>query len=169
MKIFLINRADVQVFCNDKRLILRKEKGREYVETDQTDGEQVTVHFVRRHELSRPFWWLYALAFWILGVMGFFTPRYSAFLPQLDCCLTFIENKSAALTVRFAHYLDETGQRSIPAVTELTGFAVTENAYYRRDPVAKRRRKIYKICSWFGRIVLIAAIAAVTILTIIER
>lgn len=169
MKIFLINRADVQVFCRDKRLPIRKERGREYVETDKTDGEQVTLQLVRRHEFSHSLWWLYALVFWIVGVMGFFTPRYSSFPHSLDCHLTFIENRSSALTVRFAHYLDETGRRTAPAVTELSGFAITEDPFYRPDPAAKRRRRIYGVCSWLGRIVLIAAIVAVTIITIIER
>ena len=42
MKIFLTNRADVQIFCDDKRLPVRKEKGMEYVETGKANGEQVT-------------------------------------------------------------------------------------------------------------------------------
>ena len=39
MKIFLTNRADVQIFCDDKRLPVRKEKGMEYVETGTAIGE----------------------------------------------------------------------------------------------------------------------------------
>ena len=72
MKVYLINRADIQVFCDGKRLRINREGGKEYVETDKTDGQPVTLRFLRKHELSRPFWWLYALLFWVLGVMGFF-------------------------------------------------------------------------------------------------
>ena len=161
MKIFLTNRADVQIFCDDKRLPVRKEKGMEYVETGKANGEQVTLRLVRRHELSRPLWLLYAFVFWTVGIFGFFTPRYSPFTPSLDCSMMFFENDAASLRVRFTHYLDETGRRPVPAVTELTGFAYTENPYYQPDPEAKRRRKLYKLFSWLGRLAVIVAIAAI--------
>lgn len=169
MKIYLINRADVQVFCDGKRLPVRRERGREYVETDKREGEPVTLRLVRRHELSRPCWWLYALAFWILGVMGFFTPRYAKFPHSLDCLAHCTENKAAPLQFRFTHYLDETGQRNVPAVTELTGRALTEHACYFPDNAARRRRKLYTFFSWLGRLLLLAAIAAATIYMIVER
>lgn len=160
MKIFLTNRADVQIFCDDKRLPIRTEKGTEYVETNKPNGEQVILRLVRRHELSRPLWLLYAVVFWIVGLFGFFTPRYSPFTPCLDCRMMFFENNAASLRVRFTHFLDETGRRPVPAVTELTGFTYIENPYYQADPEAKRRRKLYKLWSWLGRLVVIVAIAA---------
>lgn len=169
MKVYLINLADVRVFCDGKRLRINREGGKEYVETDKTDGQPVTLRFLRKHELSRPFWWLYALLFWVLGVMGFFTPRYSKFPHSLDCLAHFTENKQVSLQFRFAHYLDETGQRTVPSVTELTGNAQTENPRYIPNNAAKRRRKIYLFCSWLGRILLLTAIAAVTIKIIVER
>ena len=46
-------------------------------------------------------------------------------------------------------------------MTELTGFAYTENPYYQPDPEAKRRRKLYKLFSWLGRLAVIVAIAAI--------
>ena len=89
MKVYLLNRADVRVFCDGKLLPIRREAGTEYIQTDKADGETVVLRLVRKHELSRPLWALYALLFWIVGIMGFFTPRYSKFPHSLDCSVSF--------------------------------------------------------------------------------
>ena len=99
MKVYLLNRADVRVFCDGKLLPIRREAGTEYIQTDKADGETVVLRLVRKHELSRPLWALYALLFWIVGIMGFFTPRYSKFPHSLDCSVSFTENKPCSAFV----------------------------------------------------------------------
>lgn len=169
MKVYLINRADVRVLCDGKPLPIRKDAGKEYVETDKTDGETVVLHLVRQHELSRPLWALYAALFWLIGIMGFFTPRYSAFPHRLDCTVTLTEDKSAPLSLRFTHFLDETGARVVPAVCVVAGAAHLDNYLYTADDTARKRRRIYTACSWAARIVLIAAIIFAAIFLIVER
>ena len=169
MKVYLLNRADVRVFCDGKLLPICREAGTEYIQTDKADGETVVLRLVRKHELSRPLWALYALLFWIVGIMGFFTPRYSKFPHSLDCSVSFAENKNAVLRLRFSHFLDETGTRNAPAVSVIEGSAQLENFLYTADNTARKRRRIYTACSWIARIILIAAIVAAAIYLIVER
>lgn len=157
MKIYLINRKDVSVFCNDKMLPVLTENGRDYVVTAAVPGETVTLDLVRRSEFSIKGWFLYTLLFWIIGITGLFTPRYSSFTHRLDCSLRFSEDLKGSFVVRFTHYFSKKG-RQVPAVTVLeNGEAQLSGEFYVKDATASRRRKLYKLFSWAARICVISA------------
>ena len=79
MKIFLINRSDVLLFSDDKKLKVGKENGREYIDAPVLHNGKIILRAIRKPELSYPNWWLYSAFFWIIGILGLFTPRYSRF------------------------------------------------------------------------------------------
>ena len=85
MKIFLINRSDVLLFSDDKKLKVGKENGREYIDAPVLPDGRIVLRAIRKPELSYPNWWLYSAFFWIIGILGLFTPRYSRFDYALDC------------------------------------------------------------------------------------
>ena len=161
MKIFLINRENIQVFCQNRRLPIYKENGREYVELGDIAGENGTLHLVRRSEFALRGWLGYVLIFWIIGILGIFTPKYSKFTHQLDCKLLLYENQDMKL--RFTHFLSE-GSKMIPAVTILdNGTAQLEGEFYLRDRAAQRRRKLYQLFSWLTRLIMIILIVVIAI------
>ena len=79
MKIFLINRSDVLLFSGDKKLKVRKENGREFIDAPVLPDGRIVLRAIRKPELSHSNWWFYAVFFWIIGILGLFTPRYSRF------------------------------------------------------------------------------------------
>ena len=85
MKIFLINRSDVLLFSDDKKLKVGKENGREYIDAPVLPDGRIVLRAIRKPELSHSNWWFYVVFFWIIGILGLFTPRYSRFDYALDC------------------------------------------------------------------------------------
>ena len=88
MRVYLNNRKDVYVFRNGEALSILRDKGKEYVEVDVQEGEEYTLEFVKKSEFSRPLWFVYAIVFWIIGIMGFFTPKFSKNTFSLNCKMT---------------------------------------------------------------------------------
>ena len=113
MRVYLLNRSDVCVFCGEKLLPVRKEGGREYIEADVREGEWLTLRFFRCSELSSRLWPLYALFFWVIGLFGLFTPRYAKFSHRLDCT-AHIAAGARPPVLRFTHYLGS-AEKPIPA------------------------------------------------------
>ena len=167
MRVYLLNRSAVCVFCGEKLLPVHKEGAKEYVEADVREGEWLTLRFFRCSELSSRLWPLYALFFWVIGLFGLFTPRYAKFSHRLDCT-AHIAAGARPPVLRFTHYLGS-AEKPIPAVTPLEGcYAQIENGFYVRDDAANRRRKLYKVCSWLLRIVCVAAIVVLLIKLIVN-
>ncbi len=159
MKVYLINRKDIFAYENDKILPLNIENGREYVEVKSN-----VVKFKRQSELVCRFWFLKALFFWIIGIMGLFTPRYSKFYGKLDCTVRLPEQGDEELMLRF----------NTPAgknITNRFAFEIlkgrvegVDGGYYVEDAKARRRRKLYKLFSYLMRL----AIIILTVLLIIK-
>lgn len=163
MRAYLVNRADVIVFCNEQILPVRREAGREYIETAASFGELIELRFVRRSEFSTRGWALRALLFWIVGIFGLFTPRYSSFTARLDCRVRFTEDPQTPQIFRFTHYYSAKGEAR-PAVVAAGGGPVQiENGFYSPDAPARRRRRLYRLFSWLARIVLIAALVCAVV------
>lgn len=156
MKVYLINRADVQVFGREGLMKVFRDKNGEYIETGHTAGEQAELRMVRTAELSRRHWILYVLFFWIIGFFGFLTPRYSKFAGNLDGTVRFTERPGNILKIRFTHFA---GRKESGEIAAMTVFgdegAVIENGNYIPDRAAGRRYKLYKLCSWAARLVIV--------------
>lgn len=166
MKIYLLNRGDVQVFGNGERLVVYREAGKEYVEGTESEDGSVMLRFLRKSEFARRGWFLYALLFWVVGILGLFTPRYCKFSDSLDCTVRIMPGEAVPM-LRFAHY---TGERRdgepVPAVTAIGECAAEiDGGYYVCDKAAGRRRTVYKICSWLLRLaVVVGAVVTAIVL-----
>ena len=164
MKIFVINRADVLLFSNGKKLNVRKENGREFIDAPLSPDGTVILRAIRRPELSHRNWWLYAAFFWIIGILGLFTPGYSRFDYALDCSITLDGRQMQEVWIRFNHFVNKKTGIPVPAVTvsEQT-IARIDNAAYIPDKISRRRRRIYKLASWLMRIAVIVAVCLIII------
>lgn len=159
MKIFLINRADVLLFDGEKKLQVKKENGREFIDAPVLSDGEIVVRAVRKPELSYRTWWLYSAFFWIIGLFGLFTPKYSRFDYALDCKITLEGSQRQDVWFRFNHYVNSKTGTPVAAVTVSEGtVAKIENAVYIYDKVSRRRRRVYRFVSWLVRIVIIVAV-----------
>lgn len=164
MKVFLINRADIQFFSGEEKLCVFKENSREFIDAPILQEGNISLRAVRKPELFHRFWWLYAAFFWIIGIFGLFTPKYSRFDYGLDCNITLDVGQSQDIWLRFNHYVNKKSKTPVSAVTVSDGVsAQIENGFYIYDKISRRRRRIYKLLSWLLRIVMIIAICLIII------
>ena len=164
MKIFLINRSDVLLFSDDKKLKVGKENGREYIDAPVLPDGRIVLRAIRKPELSYPNWWLYSAFFWIIGILGLFTPRYSRFDYVLDCNVILDSGQTQDIWLRFNHFVNKKSSIHVAAVTVPEGtVAQIENAVYTYDKISHRRRKIYQLVSWLMRIAVIVAVCFIII------
>lgn len=117
MKIFLINRSDVLLFSDDKKLKVGKENGREYIDAPVLPDGRIVLRAIRKPELSHSNWWFYVVFFWIIGILGLFTPRYSRFDYVLDCNITLYDSQTQNLWLRFNHFINKKSSIPVAAVT----------------------------------------------------
>ena len=165
MRVYLSNRKDVYVFYRDEALDIKREKGKEYVEVDLQEGEEYTLEFVKKSEFSRPMWFVYAILFWIVGIMGFFTPKFSKNTFSLNCKMT-AKATSNPLTVFF----NVSNPKYAPNVALKVvgeGDVLLEGEKYAEDKTAKARRKVYALLSGVLRLAIIVIVAAAIIKKII--
>ncbi len=168
MRVYLINRGDVAVFQSENQLTVNRENGAEFVDIAAADGEEVTLRFYRRSEFAAKLWWLYAAFFWIIGVFGICTPRYSKFVHALDCKVKFAAYQNGRIDLRFAHYLDEKGERAFPAVENVgSGMVEIEDGFYVRDELSRRRRKRYIVLSNLARLICLVVVIVIVVKAII--
>ncbi len=168
MRVYLIDRYDVQVFQNDQRLKVFSENGREYVEPQMDADGTAQLRFVRTHELCAPLWWLSALIFWILGITGLFTPRYSTFYYSLDCTVR-VSSDYNGVQLKFCKQYKNNKYNNVTEVCVVgDGRAQIVNGSYQFDEKAAKRRKTYKLLSWLMRIVVIVVVVIVVIYRIVE-
>lgn len=164
MKIFLINRSDVLLFSDDKKLKVGKENGREFIDAPVLPDGRIVLRAIRKPELSHSNWWFYVVFFWIIGILGLFTPRYSRFDYVLDCNITLYDSQTQNLWLRFNHFINKKSSIPVAAVTVPEGtVAQIENAVYTYDKISHRRRKIYQLVSWLMRIAVIVAVCFIII------
>lgn len=164
MKIFLINRSDVLLFSDDKKLKVRKENGREFIDAPVLADGRIVLRAIRKPELSHSNWWLYSAFFWIIGILGLFTPRYSRFDYALDCNVILDSGQTQDIWLRFNHFVNKKSSIPVAAVTVPEGtVAQIENAVYTYDKISHRRRKIYQLVSWLMRIAVIVAVCFIII------
>lgn len=159
MKVYLINRADVQIFGREGMMKVFRDKNGEYVETGYTAGEQIELRMVRSAELSRRHWIIYVVFFWIIGFFGFLTPRYSKFAGSLNGTVRFTECPENILKIRFTHFAAKKEGEEIVAMTVFGDEgAVIENGKYISDRAVSRRYKLYKLFSWTARFVIVGVL-----------
>lgn len=164
MKIYLLNRADVLFFAGEKKLRVLKENGREFLDVPVLSDGKIVLHAVRKPELSYRNWWLYAAFFWIIGILGLFTPKYSRFDYALDCNITLDGSQMQDVWLRFNHFVNKKTGVPVAAVTVSEGtVAQIENAVYVFDKISHRRRKVYKLVSWFMRIAVIVTVCVLIV------
>ncbi len=159
MKILLINRDDVLLFAGEKKLRIWKENGREFIDAPVSSDGKIVLRAIKKNELSYPNWWLYSAFFWIIGIFGLFTPKYSKFDYALDCNITLNVSQMKDVWLRFNHFVNKKAGIPVAAVTVSEGtVAEIENGVYIYDKISHRRRKFYKLISWFMRIAVTIAI-----------
>lgn len=152
MKIFLHNRKDIKVFQNNEPLKIYYKNGYEYVEPQIDGNGRFEVRFVKKSEFSGGLWWVKALLFWIIGVMGFFTPKYAKCNHSLDCKITGADG-NVPLNVGFVHPNPKYGVGAGVKLKE-QGYYI-EGAEYIIDKKACSRKKFYSFLSGIGRLAVI--------------
>ena len=165
MRVYLNNRKDVYVFREGKALSILRDKGKEYVEVDVQEGEEYTLEFVKKSEFSRPLWFVYAIVFWIIGIMGFFTPKFSKNTFSLNCKMT-AKASSQPLTLFF----NVSNPKYAPNVAIKVigdGDVLLEDEKYVVDKTAKARRKVYSLLSGVLRLAIIVIVAIAIVKKII--
>lgn len=165
MKVYMNNRKDVYVFYRGEALDIRREKGKEYVEFDVQEGEDYTLEFVKQSEFSRPMWFVYAVIFWIIGIMGFFTPKFSKNTFSLNCKMT-----AKATSYPLTLFFNVSNPKYAPGVALKVvgvGEVLFEDEKYVVDKTAKTRRKIYSLLSGVARLAIIAIVAVAIVKKII--
>ena len=159
MKIFLHNRKDVKVFQNSAPLKVYYEKGNEYVLPALDENGKYEVQFVKKSEFSGSMWFLKALLFWIIGILGFFTPKYAKCTHSLNCSVSGIDDGNP-IDVTFIH--------PHPKAQLCAGVKVKQesvdvkDAEYVADKDATKRKKTYSALTVLIRIAaIILAIALI--------
>ncbi|MDE6613963.1 MAG: hypothetical protein K2K24_00480 [Clostridia bacterium] len=165
MRVYLSNRKDVYVFHNGEALDIMRHKGKEYVEFDVPEGEEYTLEFVKKSEFSRPMWFVYAIVFWIIGVMGFFTPKFNKNTFSLNCKMT-AKAKSQPL-ILFFNLSNPKYAPNVAIKVVGEGEVLLEDEKYVEDKTAKFRRKVYSFLSGITRLAIIVIIAVAIIKKII--
>lgn len=159
MKIFLVNRRDIVLFCGDKKLKINKENSKEFIEVPTFLDGKVVIRAIFEPELCHSSWWLYSLFFWIIGIFGFLTPRYSREDYSLDCKITIYEEQTSDVYLHFNYFNKKSNSNKV-AITFSKGVNGTiENNQYLYNKISRRRRRIYRLSSWLFRIVLLVAIS----------
>ena len=125
MKVFLINRSDVLFFSGETKLKVKKENGREFIDAPVLQDGKIVLRII---------WWLYSAFFWIIGILGLFTPRYSRFDYALDCNVILDSRQTQDIWLRFNHFVNKKSSIPVAAVTVPEGTVATlENAAYVYD------------------------------------
>ena len=164
MKIYLHNRKDIKVFQNSMPLKICYKGGQEYVEPQVDEHGRFEVQFVKKSEFAGGLWFIKALLFWIIGVAGFFTPKYAKYNNSLDCKISGVGG-DAPLNVSFIHPNPRYGVCSAVKLKE-EGYAI-EGAEYVADKKSCRRKKLYSFLSGVGRLAVIVLAVVVIIKAII--
>lgn len=165
MRVYLTNRKDVYVFRDGKALSILRDKGKEYVEVDVQEGEEYTLEFVKKSEFSRPLWFVYAIVFWIIGIMGFFTPKFSKNTFSLNYKMTAkATDRPLTLFFNVSNY-KYAPNVALKVVGE--GEVSIEDEKYVEDKVARSRRKFYSLLSGVLRLAVIVIVAIAIVKKII--
>ena len=164
MKILLHNRKDIKVFQNSKPLEIYYKNGNEYVEPQVDEDGHFEVQFVKKSEFSGGLWWVKALLFWIIGIMGFFTPKYAKCNHSLDCKVAGVDG-NASLNVSFIHPNPKYGV-GVGVKLREQGYEI-QGAEYIVDKKACGRKKLYSFLSGVGRLAVIVLAVVVIIKSII--
>ena len=158
MRIYLIHRGDILLFCEGRRMDIFVDRGREYIETHGQQGEEMTVHMIRLPEFSLSGYGFYAAVFWWMGFFGLLTHyRFPA------CCLRgtlhYKEDRNATMQLRFAP-MPHRGKDPVAAAELLNAApsAFLENAWYILDARALRRWRRYRFFSFLARAALIVTV-----------
>ena len=149
MKIFLYNRKDIKVFQNSQPLKVCCKDGREFVEPQVDDYGRFEVQFVKKSEFAGGLWFIKALFFWIIGIAGFFTPKYAKYNNSLDCKVSGVDS-DVPLNVSFIHPNPRYGTCVAVKLKE-EGYAI-EGAEYVEDKKSCRRKKLYSFLWGVGRL-----------------
>ena len=159
MKIFLHNRKDIKVFQNSTPLKIYYQNGSEYVLPEVDENGRYEVQFVKKSEFSGALWVVKVLLFWIIGVMGFFTPKYAKCTYTLDCTISGIDDDKP-INVNFFH--PNPKYKVGAGVKVKQEYVNVQGAEYILDQKATRRKKLYGFLSGVARLaVIIIAIIAI--------
>ena len=164
MKIFLHNRKDIKVFQNSQPLKVFCQKGNEYVEPQVDADGLFEVQFVKKSEFSGALWFVRVLLFWIVGVMGFFTPKYAKCNHALDCKVSGVDG-GVPLNVSFIHPNPKYGV-GVGVKLREEGYLV-EGAEYILDKKSCARKRLYSFLSAMGRLAVIVLVVVLIIKAII--
>lgn len=165
MKVYLHNRKDIKVFQDGKPLKIYYKGGVEYVEPQVGSGGYFELNFIKKSEFSGGLWFVRALLFWIVGIMGFFTPRYAKCVHSLDCKMRAKAlTDSDAINVSFIHPNPRYGVGAGVKVREESVSSLNGDSYI-VDKKAAKRKRLYTLLSAVLRLAVIALVIALIIKT----
>lgn len=163
MKIEVTMRAysNTAVEANGKTLKFNHERKAYF----DTDGD-VEIKVIRKHELSRPHWFLYALKYWLVGLLGLFTPHYDRMTDQIACRFFGTAQGDGSIDISIlSRRIAENGRA---VVIEQQGLSLAEEGNcYTKDEVAKKNKKRYSVFSWLTRFAVIFAVVGIVLLVTI--
>ena len=163
MKITFFNRQGIGIYYQGKLLPARGKNSPSTVELPAAPGEEVTLRFLRVPELTGKGWFFRALIFWIVGILGFFTPRYRKSFVRLDAEISLPAFEGGEVRVIFFHPKGLVGP--VPAFrVEAPVPCRISRIEYQPDPAAKRHRTAYCWMSALLRIAFLAAIVCIAFL-----
>ena len=165
MKIFLHNRKDVKVFQNSMPLKIYCENGNEYVMPAVDENGRYEVQFVKRSEFTGALWFVKALLFWIVGIMGFFTPKYAKCNHALDCKISGIDDNKP-INVSFIH--PNPKYKLGAGVKVKQEYVNVQGAEYILDKDACKRKKLYNLLSGVARLAVIVLAIVLIIKAIVK-
>lgn len=164
MKIFLHNRKDFKVFQNSAPMKVYCESGNEYVLPQVDENGRYEVQFIKKSEFTGALWFVKALLFWIVGIMGFFTPKYAKCNHSLDCKISGIDDGNP-INVSFTH--PNSKYKVGEGVKVRQERVNVQGAEYIVDKTAAKRKKIYNFLSGISRLAIIILAVVIVIKAII--
>lgn len=148
------------VLIDGKPLRLRKVGSNMYDCRVETDAERVNLSVCKAFELDGKFWFLIAIAYFIISVFGifdaFYDKRFYAVKYEIELNLNGISN------VELTFNKFESGKRAIVCRCDCSADEI-ENEYFVEENI-KRRYKVFKKVKLITWIALLAAAAIAVIL-----
>lgn len=136
---------------------IEKKKKQFYTIYSDLDSCRIKIYSLK-HELSEPYWWIFALLFYIISIFGIFNPGYSK-------NFYYLEYEGILDLTQDNIDLQLQNPKEKQAIVCLRGtFDNNESNHFILEPIARKRYKLYTLLKFISWAILLIIIIMLLIL-----